>query len=365
MKRIALLFFVLHTSLFAIPTSAQTQVTPYVPGTAQNGITYRLPRTALRVTVVAEKTVITPGELNKYAFRYLRMQDVPTESSTQWTIKSINVEPYGVVDETKVYNISLKSKTTAPLVSLTRDGILLAINKETPEEPLPPLPTATPAPEPLNPRQYMSQEILSAGSTAKMAELCAQEIYDIRESRNALVRGEADNTPKDGEQLRLMLDQLATQDKALTQLFGGSKDVSTEVFSINFLPTQENERQILFRFSPLLGLVDSDDLSGEPVYIKLEPIGTQPAKQETEAKPKKNFFSFFKKGGASAKGIYYNVPAREKVNIFDLNSTLLQTECYIAQFGSTEVMDAALFNKKPTTRVTFFQQTGGVKNLEQ
>ena len=35
----------------------------------------------------------------------------------------------------------------------------------------------------------------------RQAELVAKEIYSIRESKNALLRGEADNMPKDGAQL--------------------------------------------------------------------------------------------------------------------------------------------------------------------
>ena len=342
---------------------SQTEVNNYVPGMSQDGVNYFLPKTALRITVVAEKTVTEPGELNKYAFRYLRLQDMPTQSSTVWKIKSIAVEPFGVPDNTKAYNIKLKSKTSAPLVGLTRDGILLSINSEAAETALPPLPTATPAPAPLNPKQYMSQEILSAGSTAKMAELCAQEIYDIRESRNALVRGEADNTPKDGEQLRLMLAQLAVQDNALSQLFTGSVTTSTEVFSLTYLPTQETEKDILFRFSQFSGVVDKDDLSGEPVFIAVESIGSLPAKAEPKSTKKGKFFSIFKKG-KSDNGIYFNVPAREVITIFDVENTLLKTECSIGQLGFVEMMSPALFNKKPTTKVTFFQETGSIKSLE-
>ena len=38
----------------------------------------------------------------------------------------------------------------------------------------------------INPRDFLTEEILMAGSTAKMAELVAKEIYNIRESKNAL-----------------------------------------------------------------------------------------------------------------------------------------------------------------------------------
>ena len=61
-----------------------------------------------------------------------------------------------------------------------------------------------------------------ASSTAKMAELVAKEIYNIRESKNALVRGQADNMPKDGAQLKLMLDNLEEQERAMTEMFSGT-----------------------------------------------------------------------------------------------------------------------------------------------
>ena len=365
MKRLTLAIITLFSPL-AFHLSAQTEVSNFTPGVMQDGVNYFLPQTALRITVVAEKTVTTPGELNKYAFRYLRLQDVPATSSTTWKIKSVSIDPYGVPDPQKAYNVKLKAKTLAPLVSLTHDGLLLSINTEAGETSLPPLPQGTPAPAPLNPKKYMSQEMLSAGSKAKLVELCAQEIYDVRDSRNALVRGEADNTPKDGAQLKLMLDQLDTQDKALTQLFCGSTVTSTEVFSLNFLPTQEIEKAILFRFSQFSGMVDADDLSGQPVYISIKSLETLPQQQEalpsSDSKLKKLLPTSKVK---TEKGIYYNVPAREAVRIFDVNQTLTEATVTMGQFGHTEILSDALFDKKLTTRVTFYQETGALKKLDQ
>lgn len=355
MKRIAFLIFSFsHFLTFAM---AQTEVANFIPGSTLDGVNYFLPQTALRVTVVAEKAVTTPGELGKYAFRYLRLQDVPNETTTTWTIKSITLEPYGVPDKQKAYNVKVKSKTVAPLVGLTRDGILLSINTEAQEESLPEPPQGIPSPTPLNPRQYMNQEMLSAGSTAKLAELCAQEIYDIRDSRNALVRGEADNTPKDGQQLKLMLDQLDTQDKALTQLFSGSTLVSTEVFCFNYLPSRETEKDILFRFSQMGGVVDSDDLSGQPIYISVKGTGNLPPRQENVETEKKK--------AKIEKGIYYNVPARETVTVFDVYKNYSTIECSMGQFGYTEILSDVLFDKKMTTKVLFYQENGGIKRLEQ
>ena len=47
-------------ALCTLGAVAQTEVSPYVPGATVEGVTYYLPRTALRLAVVAEKQVYTP-----------------------------------------------------------------------------------------------------------------------------------------------------------------------------------------------------------------------------------------------------------------------------------------------------------------
>ncbi len=364
MKKILVLVFI--QSLFVANALCQTSVTPFVPGATLEGVNYFLPKTAFRVTVVAEKTITTPGELNKFAFRYLRMQDIPTEASVQWKIKEIRIDPYGVPDSSKAYNVKVKSKTLAPLVSLTHDGILLAINAKEAESQLPEQPRPVAAPAPLNAKQYLSQEILTAGNSTKMAELCAQEIYDMRDSRNSLIRGEAENTPKDGQQLKLMLDELDTQIKALEQMFCGTVQTSTEVFTLNYLPTKETERDILFRFSKHLGLVDSDDLSGRPIYISIRNTGNLPPRQENQdAKKSKLSFLPFGKNKKNDKAVFFNQPAREAITVFDSESTFAETTCSMGQFGYVEELSGILFNKKSTIRVHFHQDNGSIRKLEK
>jgi len=339
----------------AFTLSAQTVVEPFVPGSTLEGVSYFLPRTAVRITVVAEKTITRPGDFNKYAERYLRLQNVPQTQSTAWEIRSINMEPFGKPDKQKAYSIKIKSKTVAPLVGLSRDGLLLSINADAEEETLPALPQGEKGPAPVNPRAFMTQEILAAGSTAKMAELCAQEIYDLRESRNALIKGEADNTPKDGEQLKLMLEQLDQQTAALESLFRGTQQSSTEVFSFTYDPTKDSARDILFRFSKKLGVVDADDLAGEPVYISVERMESLPETQPNEQTSKKK--------EKMERGVYYNVPARMKLTIDYGQKKLADLETPMGQFGVVEILSNTLFDKKATTRVTFFQNTGGTKDV--
>ncbi len=168
------------------------------------------------------------------------------------------------------YFVKLKDKTVAPLMELTEDGIVKSINvpysqtennRKTTQKPavskqvnprdflteeiLMASSTAKMAElvakeiyqiresknallrgqavsKQVNPRDFLTEEILMASSTAKMAELVAKEIYQIRESKNALLRGQADNTPSDGAQLKIMIDNLNQQEDAMTKMFSGS-----------------------------------------------------------------------------------------------------------------------------------------------
>ena len=345
----------LTLSLAAIGVSAQTEVEPFVPGSTLEGVCYYLPRTAFRVTVIAEKITTRPGDFNKYADRYLRLQNVPTEESTEWNLKSITLEPYGKPDKDKAFSIKLKSKTVAPLVGLSRDGLLLSINCDAEETSLPELPKPEKGAAPENPRSFMTQEILAAGSTAKMAELCAQEIYDIRDSKNALIRGEADNTPKDGAQLKLMLEQLDHQASVLESLFSGTRQTDTEVFSFYYDPTQETDRDVLFRFSRKLGVVDSDNLAGEPVIVSLKVQESIPKAVPSEETAKKR--------AKMDHGVYYNIPVRARLRVSYSGQEYANIETPMAQFGIVEILSNTLFDKKTTTQVTFFQATGGTKDI--
>ena len=352
MKR--LLIIVITFSFALLTCWSQTSTSPYKPGVTSEGVVYFLPKTAIRITIQVEKTTYTPGEFSKYADRYLRLKDVASEPSTSYRITTIRQEPFAVADTTKVFAVKFDPKTVAPNVALSDEGILLAINA-TPKT-ITPQPAFVPAPQPklVNPRQYMNEETLAAGSTAKMAELVARDIYDIRESRNLLVRGQADNMPKDGTQLRLMLNSLDQQDSSLTSLFGGVtlKDTTEHVFT--FVPGQESKRVLLFRFSQKLGLVDVDDLAGVPYYISIEDLKTVAVAPVVDKK----------KAPKQVPGIYVNIPGRLRSTISDSEATLLTNDFPAAQFGNTELLSGVLFNKRYTTHLWLNPLSGAVERLD-
>ena len=352
MRKILLVFFTFHCSL--LTTLAQTAVSTYLPGVTPEGAIYLLPKTGIRIAVQVEKTTYAPGELCKYAERYLRIKDVSPTPSVNYRITDIRQEAYAVADTSKHYAIEFNAKTAATNVRLSDDGILLAINADPTTIPATKPFVAAPRPASVNPRQYMNEETLAAGSTAKMAELIAQDIYEIRESRNLLVRGQADNMPKDGEQLRLMLNQLDKQDQAMTSLFIGITEKDTTEHTITVIPDKMSDQQVLFRFSQKLGLLESDDFAGVPYYYKVEDLKTVPPVEVIDPKKKNK----------QAPGVYVNVPGKLRSTISDAKGVISTAEFPAGQFGNVELLSGALFNKRYTTRLWLNPLSGAVEKID-
>ena len=314
----------------------QTALSDYRPGVTSEGAVYFLPKTAIRVSVLIEKSTYTPGDFSNYAMRYLRLKDVALEPSTIYRVVAVSQSPYALPDTTKAYAVKFNAKTVAANLALSDDGILLAINAKPKEQEQPQPFLAAPKQKKENPRQFMSEDILAAGSTAKMAELTAREIYDLRENKNLLIKGQADFMPHDGAQMKLMLERLDQQDKALTSLFSGTTVKDTTETILTIIPDGNINKQVLFRLSQRRGLVDADDLSGEPYYVTVEDLKTvPPVNQEMAAKKKKQPES----------GIYVNVAGRMRSTIFKGKQNFSVKDFPAGQFGNVELLSGELFNK--------------------
>ncbi len=354
MKRTVLSLFMYSCALSFC--TAQTALTDYRPGVTAEGAVYFLPKTAIRVSVTIEKSTYTPGDFSNYAMRYLRLNNVEQEPSTTYRIVKIKQDPIAIADTTKAYAVKFNAKTVAANFALSDDGRLLAINAQAKEEAMPEVFKPAPKPKKVNPRQYMSEEILSSGSSSKMAELTAREIYDLRENRNLLIKGQADFMPNDGAQMKMMLDRLETQDKILSQLFTGitERDTTETIFTV--IPDGDIKKQVLFRLSQKRGIVDSDDLSGTPYYITVEDLKTIPSVNQEEAANAKK-----KKPEA---GIYVNVAGRMCSTIFKGEEIFSKAEMPAGQFGNVELLSGELFNKRYTTHLWLNPLSGAVELLE-
>ena len=328
------------------------QVSEFHPGVVADGVNYALPATGIRAEVTVRKVTFTPGEYAKYAERFLHIQNAGTQQQVVQSIESINISQYGEPDSTKYYTVKMKDKTIAPMAQLTENGILVSINK-TVDLPQPQTAQHKSTSHRLDSRKYFTSEMLSASSTTKMAELAAQEIMDIRESKNALRRGTMETMPKDGASLNILLKELNAQEDALLQLFTGYSDTLTYSETYSIMPTADVDKCVFFRFSSKLGLLDDDDLAGNPYYISITDQHTVPLPTEAEQKKRK------------ITGIVYNMPSVANVKVFTNTSTLYDKDLPFAQFGTIDVLANTLFGKESTTSVTFNPVTGGLVKIEK
>jgi len=345
--------------LLPLSLTAQTKVVKRSAVKANNyGVTYSLPKTSLVVDAEVIKYTCQAGPYYKYAEKYLGVKDAVTEDKVYYELGKVQLVNKGIPDPEQTYIVEFKSGTVAPFAYLTEEGLLCSINAEyTPEESaldnLRKNNQDTPA---VTNASVFTEELLMAGSTARQAEVAAKQIYRIRESRMNILTGEVDNLPPDGEAMKLVIQQLEEQEKALANLFTGIIVKEVAHYEVDITPYDDLDREVLFRFSNLLGIVDADDLGGVPVYMNLKATERAPQLDPKEAEKKEK----------SLKGIVYNIPGKAAVDILMNKKSLYKGEVQITQFGTREGLAPVMFeDKRAPVKVYFYPETGALKQIIQ
>lgn len=343
---------------FASAVTAQT--TQKFTATKANdyGLVYSLPVTVLDITIEAERVVKKPGEFYKYAKKYLNVDNPVTEPSESWSVKQVVVNARGVADDDKRYLMEFKGGFS-PFLIMDENNLPLAINYEeveVPESPVLPEPVK-PLPTPLETsaaRQVVNEEMLQSQSSAKRAELAAQRIYELRQSRNDLITGQADQMPPDGTAMQLVMDQITAQEAALTAMFVGTEQHSTTVRTFTYVPGDEVKNYVIARVSALDGIVDASDLSGDPVMLTLDITsrGKMPLNDNGEEKE-------FPKGGVA-----YCIPGTASLEIDYNGKAFWEGSIDAAQYGITFGLDPKMFtDKKAPAYLLLNPVTGAIKEL--
>lgn len=348
---------IIATLLLGLPLVAQTKVVKKNAVKANNfGITYSLPKTSLIVEAEVTKVTCKAGPYYQYAEKYLAVQDAIAEDAVYYELGKVRLINRGVPDPDNTYIVEFKPGTVAPYAYLTEDGLLCSINTEYVPAEEKAEKKAVAAKQGAAQNSVLSEELLMAGSTARQAEVAAKQIYRIRESRMDILTGEADNLPPDGEAMKLVIQQLEAQEQTLSHLFTGTTEKTTDLYEVSIIPFDELDKEVIFRFSKQLGIVDADDLGGAPVYMSLIATERAPQLEPKEAEKKEK----------SLKGIIYNVPGKAKVEITMGKRTLYKGEAQITQFGTQEGLAPVMFeDKKAPVKISFYPETGAIKQIIQ
>lgn len=320
------------------------------------GLAYTLPTTMADIEINVTKITVKAGPYYQYAEKYLGVQELITEDMEYWEMNGVSIRPVGVSNPEEAYLVKFKSGNP-PSMYLSSEGTLLSINTEAP------MAAATLTPAKKVGKQaasstpsyaVLTEEQLAAGSTAKMAEMAAKQIYRLRESRLNLVTGDVDQLPADGESFKLIMKQLDDQEAALTAMFLGTtqKETITKVMRIN--PTEKEGKEMLFRFSKYLGIVDNDNLAGAPIYITTKVVeDLRPTAEEAKKKSKN-------------KGVAYVVPGKIALTLTSENKTIGSLEFQVAQLGEVMQFPTDMFDdKKAPAKAVFVPETGAILEVIQ
>lgn len=279
--------------------------------------------------------------------KYLNIDNPITEASESVIIKSIIVNPKGVANADEHYLMQFKSGST-PYLIINNESLPLAINTEDIsinndiEIPASTSLTASPL-ESDAALQVFNEEMLQSQSTAKRAELAAAQIYALRQTRTDLITGQADQMPADGQSMQLILDNINAQEAALTAMFLGVEQRATNIKTIRYIPDAEIEDYIVARVSATDGVVDANNLAGEPIYLTIEITekGELPINERGEVKR-------FPKGGVA-----YRIPGKANIRLNYNGIEMLNEEFSIAQYGVVFGLDPSIFTNKKLQPISF------------
>ncbi len=315
--------------------------TENVDNATEQSLTYSLPKTVIKVEIQTEKIIKKAGPFYRYSQRFLNLKDVITEDTEEWVIKGVKLYTIGVADDSKRYNIYTEGVSSATNINLTPEGVLRGFNN--PEEytytTTKTCKTIVPTLEDMNfDNVPLSEDILLKTSSAAMAQETANMIYTIRANRFDMLSGEIENTPADGKSYQLMLDRFDQLEADYLTLFAGKEEHISKTVVLDFIPsTSSDETNVLCRFSSLNGIVDAMDLSGTPIYLKIN-VDDFYRLPDQQKEPQK--------GETPRNGIYYCIPANATVSIIDKNVELLSQPIKLAQFGQVVSMPSSILEKE-------------------
>lgn len=353
--------------LFAAPKDDKKKDAPGSASGPLEGVVYSLPQTGIRVHIKATRERFVNGPFCNYASKMLGIDNAPTTSSDHWNIDEMQLETFSQPDPDQVRKALGQS---AQLVSLTESGILAGINTDVKTQESG-IETQSFLTKDLQNRvnftdlsiwsfyspadSTKSFKMVSKNIDQKAAE-AAETIFNLRNSRFALLTNADDEPLPDGKSFEVMREELAKMEENYLALFIGKSSKQSYDFSFDYIPGEKTAKgDVFFRFSEDRGVLPKADLSGRPIVIEITKDDNLAAKQSTlsaSANPE-----------AGKSGLYYRIPGMSEIRILDGSKQLAGARTPIAQFGTTAPVPEDLLDG--SYKLEFFPATGAIKSITE
>jgi len=332
------------------------QVSPVQNSTyVSNGIVYSLPRTVVSIKIDVARTVTIPGPYAAYAQKFLGISNAATQEKEEYSIVSISIDSKSESDPTALYSAFLNDKSAYDFFQVINAGIVIPVNDfrtfsiaktNLPKE----ISTGVNFKD-LSVTPFIAEEkstfyskvqrdssfvrvpvqksMIIERNDEEKAKEASDFIFSLRKKRMEFMTIDVDN-PFDGEALKLMFSEINRLENEYLSLFIGKSHTETVSKTILYTPSKpEGESSIVFRYSTSKGIVASNDLSGNPILVEIEP----------EAMPE-SYNSFFNSMALNSDKnkfdrIYYRIPINALVKISDGKTELASKRLLIYQYGPT------------------------------
>lgn len=326
-------------------------------------VVYYMPKTELVIHIDYEVVTQTPGVFYQYAERYLGAEEIIMENNTNCQLRAVRIATESSADTERAYKVTAQKGINTQLVSLSEDGRLVGYGIENAslqfsERSQGELQNGSKAAYSLEAKSEelmpLLEEQFMAGSVAKMAEGAAKQIYRIRETRLNILAGDVEHVPADGKAMELVLNELDKQEQALVALFVGKTQVTHHTHAVRYVPGESVEKEVVCRLSAHNGIVDKNDLSGEPLYLTLV------AKKQTLLPA-----GIADKNTPSLSQIHYNLPGEAQVALTFKGKQIAEQTVAVAQYGVAIPLAQELFTGKTVPTIQISAETGNILEIRR
>ena len=178
-----------------------------------------------------------------------------------------------------------------------------------------------------------------------------------------LLNGEVEHAPADGEAMRLVLEELNKQEKALTDLFLGKRSKRFESKRVRLTPemaaqTNTKTQKSVYYFSEENGFTDAENIDADTIGVTMvlnRAVLTEPA--ETGKKSKKH--------APQLSQLTYNLPGNACIQVNYKNRSLTERTVPVAQLGADVPLSKDLFSGNDLPVIVFSEKTGNIVSISK
>lgn len=307
---------------------------------AQDGaVTYALPQTTLHFEVEAVQETFYAGPYAKYAQKYLG-QEARQENGSTCHITSVKLVPCVEADQSARFSATFSSKGNGAetFLKMSSQGLVAVSDGSFGQQSIWRFPGKTQADfsdkgissnitsestvlyrnvreQSAYNKVSVQQNMVVAKSTEDKAKEAADMIFNLRNTRVAIVTGDTDATFS-GEAMAAAIEEISNLEAEYLSLFMGYSDYQPQTMTFDVVPQKGTNMYIAFRASETDGLVSGDDATGKPYILDVTPekIPAVAASKDRSV-------------------IHYRIPAICNVKLMDGAKVLLQTRVPVYQLG--------------------------------